>query len=511
MKLKLPWLRFGRPAAPKPLVSTESQNRWPLSMKLLSWNLHDHVHLFDVLTGIQVWGATGSTKSTTTVEMFSKAFLANGFGAIYFAVKPDDPANYLRHAVECGREKDVILFGPGHPATFNFVDDGLGNGGAGLAANITSLLSIVSGLAGGTRSGKASGGREDGSFWEKLDNRLISAATLLLIRALQPVTTVNLERVVLALPRTREQVGEEEWMNESYLFRCLRDADRLATTDEDREDVVRLADYFLLDMAQIGEKLRATVQTSVGATLDLFNHSITRRLISSPAPSFRMEMLQEGKILLVNMPVMTYGVLARAIQACLKHCFQLAQNRRDVSANPRPVAMVCDEAQAIIDLEHDAAFACTARSTRSVCLYATQSISNYYAVSPGPQGEARVHSLLGNLLCQVAHQTTDTRMVEYLQSLFGKRKRLLMSGGTQNSGRDWVGGALGLASSGNSVNAGYAESMDFDIQAEQLQRLARGGPPDWISEALVFQGGKFFRSTGRPYLPVRFKQRPNAL
>ncbi|MFT3686365.1 MAG: hypothetical protein QM783_15835 [Phycisphaerales bacterium] len=132
-------------------------NRWPLSMKLLSWNEHDHVHLFDAVTGIQVWGATGSTKSSTTVEAFSKAFLLNDMGGLYLSTKPDDPQNVLRQARECGREKDVVLFGPAHTTAMNFIEDGLGIGGAGLAGNVTHLLSVVAGITQGSR--RMAGGR----------------------------------------------------------------------------------------------------------------------------------------------------------------------------------------------------------------------------------------------------------------------------------------------------------------------------------------------------------------
>lgn len=172
--------------------------------------------------------------------------------------------------------------------------------------------------------------------------------------------------------------------------------------------------------------------------------------------------------------------------------------------------MILDEAQALVDLEHDAAFACTARSTRTICIYATQGISNYLAMAPGSQGEARIHGLLGNLQCQILHQTTDTKTVEYAQALFGKRKRLLMQGGTQQQSGDWVSAAVGLASPG-SINAGFSEHLDFDLQAGDFQRLAKGGPPRWLSEAIVYQGGKHFASTGRPYLLACFQQQPNTL
>ncbi|MFT3686364.1 MAG: hypothetical protein QM783_15830 [Phycisphaerales bacterium] len=344
-----------------------------------------------------------------------------------------------------------------------------------------------------------------------MDNRLICGSVQLLMYAGEPVTTMNIERVVLSIPPSRDQVGDDAWMKNSYAVRCLNAADQIAVSPSDREDVARLADYFLVDLPQLGDRLRGTVQTSVCATLDLFNGPVARRLLSAPTPNFWMEQLQEGKILVVDMPVMSGGMLARAIQVTLKYVFQQAQNRRDVSANPRPVALVCDESQTLIDLEHDAAFACTARGTRTICLYSTQSISNYLAQNAGPNSEARVHALLGNLQCQVFHQSTDTKMVEYAQSLFGKCKLHLMQGGTQQPGADWASAALGFGPLG-STSSSFAEHLDHELQAEHFHVLAKGGPVNgWLSQAIVYQGGKTFHGSGKSHLLVQLRQRPNAL
>jgi hypothetical protein len=484
-------------------------NRWPLSLPLWSWNATDHVSLADVLTGIHCVGTTGSGKSSSLVETVSKAFLHHGFGGIYFAVKPDDPATYLRHARECGRADDVVLFGPSHETSINFLGDALGAHGAGLVSNVTAILGIVSKLAAGQGASSTGSGREDGSFWKAMDNRLITNLAQLLALSGEPITTLALERLVLELPGSPEQVADPKWRERSFLFRCLQSADRIDAPLEAREQVARLADYFLVEMPSLSSRLRSTVQTSVGATLDQFNQPLVRRLLSSDAPTFRLEQLQQGKILIVDLPVMTYGPAARVIQLVLKYCVQQVQCRRDVAANPRPVAMIADEFQQLVDLENDAAFACIARSTRTACVYVTQSLSNYLAIGGGPQTEAQVHSLLGNLQLQVFCQSTDTKSIEYAQALFGKRRQVLMQGGTQQPNADWVSAAVGLANNG-STNAGFSEHMDYELQAGDFQRLARGGPPDWIVEAMVYQG-KHFGSTGRPWLPVQFRQQPNTL
>jgi hypothetical protein len=486
---------------------------WPLSRRLMSWNAQDHFTLADAVCGIQAFGATGSAKSTGSMAAILDAYMSNGMGMLLLCVKPDDPESYLRRARENGREADVVMIGPNHPTTYNFIEDEVSgpSGGAGMVSNLTSLISIVSSMALGS-SGQ-SGGREDGSFWQKMDNRLISSCAELLVHAVEPVTTMNLERLVLGIPNSRDEIDDPRWQSRSYVYHCLRQAEAKgvdSATAEDRADLARLADYFLLDLARLSEKTRSTVQSSVGSTLDLFNRQIVRRLLSSANPNFRMSMLQEGKILVVDMSVMMYRDVARLTQMTLKYCFQLAQNRRDVTANPRPVALVCDESQLLIDLEHDAAFQTTARATRTCTVYCTQSISNYLSEHSGSSVESRVHALLSNLQTQLFHQTTDTKTVEYAQALFGKRIRLLMQSNTQRQNDDWASHAMGIGGS-SGVSAGYSEHLDHLVQAGDFHALLRGGPPHWTSEALLYSSGRTFAATGKSVMPVRFAQQPNSL
>lgn len=485
-------------------LPTVPPSNWPLSMPLLSWHEHEHFRLADAFCGIQGWGATGSGKSAGLIATVNRAYMANGFGMLCHTVKPEDTESFLACARETGRLDDVVLLGPSHPATFNFMKE-VAQGGAGLVGNLTALLTTISAMALG---GADRGERDGGSFWAKMDHRLISAGVLLLMLSGEPVTTLNLERLITSMPTNREQVGDPVWASRSYLHACLRSAEARINSPDDREDVRRLADYFLALMADLADKTRGTVQTSVTSTLDLFNGREARRLLSSSEPSFEMSMLQHGKILVVAMPVMEYGPVARLIQMVLKFCFQLCQNRRDVNQNPRPVALICDESQALVDLEHDAQFLCTARSTRTCVVYCTQSLSNYLGEHGGAQVEPRVHAMISNCQCQLFNQTTCTKTVDYCQNLLGKRKQLLMSAGTQRQDDQWVGAALGIYG-GSGSNAGFSEHIDFFIQADDLHNLAKGGPPHWTIDALLYMAGKTFSSTGKPFLPVRFHQRPN--
>jgi type IV secretory pathway TraG/TraD family ATPase VirD4 len=489
--------RYARVCNPR----SEDTGKWPLSMPLYCWNGRDVVTLSDAVCGLQAWGATGSGKSSGIVRLATEAYLRHDFGLLCCTAKMEDPEFFIDLARRCGRDKDVILFGPSHPTTFNFLSEAA-RGGAGLVANVTTVLMCAAQLALG---GKDDGDRESGGFWRKLEYQLIKSSAELLLLADEPLTTVNMEHVVTTLPSCRADVVDKLWTSRSFLFQCLQKADKRCTSPEDREDLRRLADYFLLLIADLGEKTRGTVQTSVASTLDLFNGRLARRLLASAEPTFDFEMLHNGKILIVDMPSLVHGASARLIQMVLKHAFQMCQNRRDVRANARPVGLICDESQLIVDLEHDAKFLTTARGTRTCVCLSTQSISNYLSEHGGAAVEPRVHAMVSNLVCQVFNQTTDTKTIEYAQKLWGKSKTLLMTGSIQGPAQEkWAESALGLGSS--SCTAGFNEHTEEILQAGDLQDLAKGGPPDFTVEALVYAGGRPFASTRSPFLPVRFRQ-----
>jgi type IV secretory pathway TraG/TraD family ATPase VirD4 len=247
---------------------------------------------------------------------------------------------------------------------------------------------------------------------------------------------------------------------------------------------------------------------SVPSTLNIFQQPAVRRMISSSKPTFDFEMLQAGKILIVDFPVLVYQQQARLVQLVLKHCFMLCQSRRVVGPNARPVLLAVDECQHLVDLEHDGKFLTTARSSCTVVIYATQSISNYLSMTSGSNAESRTHAMLANLQNQLFCQTTDIKTVEYAQALLGKRRTFYMNNNTQRSGQDWFGQSLGL-NQDTGTSAGFSEQLAPLIEADDLHNLARGGPEyDFTVETLVYSSGKSFASTNAPFMIARFRQRP---
>lgn len=112
-----------------------------------------------------------------------------------------------------------------------------------------------------------------------------------------------------------------------------------------------------------------------------------------------------------------------------------------------------------------------------------------------------MHSFLGNMSTQIHHQQTDTRTINYLQELTGRSRQYFMSSNASTS-NDWLAPLFGEPSGGS---AGFSESYEFEIQASDLNGLAKGGPPHWSAEAIVYLGGRSM-ADGRSWRRVSIPQ-----
>ncbi|MCK6486427.1 MAG: type IV secretory system conjugative DNA transfer family protein [Phycisphaerae bacterium] len=474
--------------------------RWSLDTPLLWFSKSAFWTIGAACQGCQIWGSTGSGKTTGSLSAICLAFLRAGFGGIFLTCKPDDRAVYERYIRAAGREADLMLFGPGHKHTFNFLDAELA-AGAGFVENLTELLSTVVELA-DRNSGH--GGRDDESFWRRMVRQLCRNSIQLLVMAKGKVRVSDLYRLVTSAPLSPDQVRSAQWQDASFCFQCMAEADGKAKTPQERADYDLIVSYFAGEWANLSDRTRSVVLSSFSTTIDTLNRGTVRDLISSPVSTIRPDMAQDGKLIIVDAPVMVHNEIGQYLQVIFKFCLQRAQNRRDANSNPRPVFIVCDESH-LLAVSADQVFQTTARSTRTCVVYATQSISNYLAAFGGEKTEPEVHSLLGNLQLQVFHQQTDIRTNQYAADLVGRTRQVLCNSSNSYQQDDWPLMLDGLGAP-TQTTAGMTETIDYELQPGAFTSLATGGPPRWEVEAIVYQGGKRFKETGRTWMPVTFRQ-----
>jgi hypothetical protein len=297
-----------------------------------------------------------------------------------------------------------------------------------------------------------------------------------------------------------EQVQSLEWQRGSFCFQCLQAADKAPKNESQRADFDLALTYFLNEWPALSSRTRSVVQSTLTSATDLLSRGAARDMLSSPTPNISPAMCYDGAIVIADFPVLVYRDVGQLIQVILKFCWQRAHSRRDVAANPRPTFIVADESHLLV-VDADQTFQTTARSTRTAVVYATQSISTYLDAF-GPQAEPKVHTLLGNLQTQIYHQQTDIRTIQYTQEVIGRSRQFVMNGNSSRDG-DGLAALFGGGESGSS--SGFSEIYEFELQAGDLNSLAKGGPPHFLTEAIVYQGGRRFPN-GRTWLPVQLPQ-----
>lgn len=479
----------------------ESVDRWDLNRPLMHLTATSVLTIGASFQGLQIWGSTGSGKSTGSAAAIIISMLAAGFGGLFLTAKPGDRETYERYCRQTGRQNDVIVFGAKQGLCYNPIDAELKrrDAGAGITENIVALLSTLLEVF---ERNSGDSGRTDEGYWRRAMRQLMRNSIDLLVMAKDCLNVPDLHRLVISAPTSRKQLKSLAWQKKSFCFQCLTEADARAKTPRQRADFELVTQFFCWEFATLSSRTRSVIVSTFSSMLDVMNRGIVRDLISGPVSHITPEMTQQGKVIIVDLPPKVFGEIGIIIQVLWKFCFQRAQERRDVNENPRPCFLVVDESH-LTATEPDQIFQTTARATRTAVVYATQSISNYLAAF-GPHSEARVHSLLGNLQTQIFHQQADVHTNTYAAELIGRRRQFLINANQNPQPGDWLGSITGMASP--QTTAGISETFEYEVQPSTFATLRKGGPPHWQVDGIVYQGGHVFSETGRPWAPVTFPQ-----
>jgi hypothetical protein len=477
----------------------QQPGRWDLDRTLLYWADGVPWTIGDACVGTQIFGTTGSGKSSGSLAAILKAMLSAGFGGLLLTAKGLDCPSYKKMARDAGRESDLLIFSPDSPLRYNFIDAEVqsGVGKTGLVENLTALLMTAARL--GNKDG--GGGRGEDQYFRDEAARLCGHGLTVLSHCPERITIPDLHRLITSAPSSVEQVASADWQRSSFCYQRLQVADRAPKSESQRLDWELVLNFFLNEWAALSSRTRSVVLSTLTSTTDKLSRGAARDMLSSPSPNVSPAMCYDGAIVIADFPVLVYRDIGQLIQVILKFCWQRAHSRRDVAANPRPTFIVADESH-LLATEGDPVFQTTARSSRTAVVFATQGITNYLEAF-GPQSEAKVHTLLGNLQTQFCHQQTDIKTIQYMQELIGRSRQFVMNSSTSRES-DWLAPLFG--GGGNTgVSAGFSEQYEFELQASDLNSLAKGGAPDWITEAIVYQGGRRFPN-GRTWLRTAVKQ-----
>jgi hypothetical protein len=472
------------------------------------WGDGQAFRLADAETGVCVFGATGSGKTSGPAKHLAYGYLAAGFGGLVLCAKKEERPQWQEWAAETGRADDLVIIDGTGKWRFNFLEweASRPDAGGGLTINIVAILDEIAGAI-ASSSGASEGGQGDNKFWDdSLHHMNTNLVDLPLFAGLR-VSLPLMRSIVNTAPQDLEQLADPAWQSSSTCAAIIREADQATSraTDDIRADFEECRNYWLQEYPVLSEKTRSIINLSFSMLARPLITRPLRRLFSSDT-NIQPEDAFDGKIIIVDLPVQEYRLAGRIANLAWKYCFQVAVLRRTPPAGRdrylRPVFLWADEAQNFVT-DFDAEYQAVARSAAGCTVYLTQNRESYRRVLGNSDA---VDSLLGNLqakfFCQNSGETN-----EWAAKLLGERWMKITSTNVGNSRNE--GGQMNVEGS-HSSGVARSDQRRFFVEPSRFTTLKRGGPAhDFQVEAIVYNGGHLFMSGSEalPFKLITFNQR----
>jgi hypothetical protein len=183
----------------------------PLLVRLAQWSKHDFLTLSDLLRNIEVFGMTGSGKSSGSLFWLAMAVaMYRKSGGLILLSKPEELSFWQSVFAQAGRLQDLLVFGPDQPLRCNFTQFELENGGD--ARSLTQFFRTL----GEAVAGGDGGGRENDKFWGQSQDLVTYNSIVPLMQAGEPVDATNITKFVATAAYSRDTLKDPEWRNGSF-------------------------------------------------------------------------------------------------------------------------------------------------------------------------------------------------------------------------------------------------------------------------------------------------------
>jgi hypothetical protein len=474
---------------------------------LRDWGGGQAFRLADAQTGVCVFGATGSGKTSGPARHLAYGYLAAGFGGLVLCAKKEERRQWQQWAAETRREDDLVIVDSSGTWRFNFLEweASRPQEGGGLTINIVAILDEIAGaIANG--AGKSEGGQGDNKFWDDALHHMNTNLVELPIFAGLRVSLPLMRSIVNSAPQNLDQTLDPKWQENSACAAIVREADKatLKASEDLRADFEECRNYWLQEYPVLSEKTRSIIALSFSMLVRPLITRPLRKLFSADS-NITPEDTFNGKIIIVDLPVQEFRLAGKVANLAWKYCFQVAVLRRmqPGSGYLRPVFLWADEAQNFVT-RFDAEYQAVARSAGGCTVFLTQNRESYRRVLGNSDA---VDSLLGNLqakfFCQNSGETN-----EWAARLLGERWLKITSTNVGQSRNETTLAGPEQASHNSGVSR--SEQRRFYVEPSVFTTLKRGGAlHDFQVEAIVYNGGHLFANgkEALPYKLITFNQR----
>lgn len=533
-----------------------------LDTPLLDFGKGDVWRIRDAAEAVAIFGAPGSGKSSGSARALATAYLSAGMGGLVLCAKVGEADRWRAYAKACGREDDLIIMDGSAAHRFNILAYAVATiAGPGFENNLVALMERAAEAARVADSKAAqSGAGEGGRYYYDTASRWLKSAFPLLLAAYGSVSMKSLYDMIRDTPASvqavqdeRERVARLEEAKIAQVRESGRDkAAKQAALEQLQRHQFDAVNIFSLKTvclaaARISEKaaalgvdsetlpewvdlgMHAEIWTDEIPASDPRERGIVSAIIKNLTGDFATgklrqlfcedttvvpEMAREGKIIVLDLPVLRYGPTAIVAQAMVKYLFGQSLQHRTVTPTTRPAFLFADEAQFFLNSGDDDLLS-TAREARLCIVYITQDLPTYYA-RLGADSEHRAKAILSKFGTRIFHANTSRETNEAAAEIIGKeyREEIVFTTSDANERRD--GGhrqddaGSYDASSGRNRSESRARQYRYEYAVPPdtfAWRLRTGGPRNKGKvDAILIRNGANWKNTGMHWMQAEFSQ-----
>jgi hypothetical protein len=441
----------------------------------------------DAIEGVQIFGGSGSGKTSGSGQTLAKTYLYNRFGGLILTVKAGDAVMWKEYAQQIGRLDDLKIVDTENGYYFNFlyymVQEGFNT------TNITHvLLSALHKV-------------NDDDYWHNAMEQLIKNSVSLLVLATGTLSIADLYKLINYAPKSLNEAKILfEETNDTFFSQIIQSIENKLPTLSTAMQIEYLEltkEYWQQEFPSMDPEPRSSIISMFTSLADNLMRGELRNLLSCTPEimNLRPEDTFDGSIILFNLNLKQFRKTGRIAQLIFKTVFQLiVEMKREHITDPkmRPIFLWIDEAQFFLT-QDDVLFQTTARASKVCSVYLTQNYSNYLAFVGSQREKATVDSFLAVLQTKFFHCQSDLLTNDYATSLFGKDYSPIISR-NQN-----------IVSS--TINQTTQTTLELKIQPWHLDQLSKGGEKhNFRVEAFVYQSGRVWESSQSNFGLVEFDQ-----
>ncbi len=460
----------------------------------------DRLSMEQFFSNVFVSGQVGSGKTTGVGAHMALGLLGHPTrpGGLILCQKPDEADRWVSYARRTGRERDIIRVTLGGPHKIDLLDYTLTARGGG-PEEAALLLETIVGVAGRNRPRNTSD-----AYWTDSSVRQMKVPMVVVPMAGLVCGLNEMLEFCRSLPTDPEQLKDSEWVRRSYALNTLFAA---AEACPDSRALDLAAEFVCDEWPHLSDKTRSIIQSVTLNTLERFLSGRFAELISSGETTFTPEMaLEEGRVILLDLPGTLFGPPAQWAQVAIKLLFQRAAMRRDLTRPCRPAFVWCDEAANFCVPEQDAMFLSQARQFRCGCVNIVQNFPLIYTgLGGGDTARQQAHAWLSNHALHLVAAQSDHETCAFYSAAFGETREVMFGGSTGgDADYDLIGDMLGTWHP--PVHASWNEQIRPAVSPHTFATLSPGGAAHGFEmEAYVFASGRSF-SNGRTWMRSAFPQ-----